>query len=461
MVDEKRAQSPIDRVWDFLISLKLAITVLILLAAASIFGTVIEQNQPIEKYQQVYEDWLIRLFQATNMFDMYHAWWFLLLMVLFTINLTCCTLDRLPRVLKVVRNPKTIFDEGFEKSLSLAGRWRKKGTVAEWSGKYAAALTSTFAAPRVTNEGETVHLYAEKGMISRFGVYVTHLSIIFVFLGAIIGNVIGYKGFLGLPIGDAAQFIPIRNGSELKDVGFKIRCNNFWVEYYQDQFGNPTGQPKEYASDLSVVENGQVVLKKKIVVNDPLRYKGVWFYQSSYGQDKPSARMQLRRADNSAPPQTFHLLFQRGEAYGDPGLGIVRILDFQDNFEGKGQAILVQIDKPGKPPVQEWLPAADPEADRKRGDAFVLSLMGAENVTYTGLQVAHDPGVNVVWVGCTLMVIGIMIAFFMSHQRVWVRLSPAPEGKIDVAVGGAATRNRLAFEKIFEKIQGELKESQG
>jgi cytochrome c biogenesis protein len=379
-------------------------------------------------------------------------------MVLFTVNLACCTLDRLPRVLRIVRNPKRVFDETFEKSISLAGRWRKKGSVEEWTGKYSAALSSAFGAPRVTDEGGTAHLYAEKGMISRFGVYVTHLSIIFIFLGAIIGNVSGFKGFLGLPIGDAAQFVPVRGGSEMKDVGFKVRCNNFWVEYYRDQNGNPTGQPKEYASDLSVLENGKEVLRKKIVVNDPLRHKGVWYYQSSYGENKPAARMVVRRADGSAPPETFHLLFSRGEAFGIPGLGVVRILDFQDNFEGRGQAILVGIEKVGAPPVEAWLPAADPEADRRRGDAFVLSLQGVENVTYTGLQVAHDPGVNVVWVGCTLMVVGIMIAFFMSHQRVWVRVSPAPEGRVDVAVGGATTRNRLAFEKIFEKIQGDLKD---
>lgn len=460
MVDEKRAQSPIDRAWELLISLKLAITVLILLATASIFGTIIEQNQSIEKYSQVYEDWLVKILNSTGMFDMYHSLWFNGLLVLFTVNLTCCTIDRLPRVLKIVRNPKKIFDEQFEKSLSLAGKWRRKGSVSEWSARYTGALASAFTAPVVTNDGEAVHLYAEKGIISRFGVYITHLSIIIIFLGAIIGNVVGYKGFLGLPIGDAAQFIPVRGGSDLKDVGFKVRCNNFWVEYYRDQFGSPTEQPKEYASDLSILENGREVVRKKIVVNDPLRYKGVWFYQSSYGQDKSSARMLLRRADGSLPPETFHLLFTRGEAFGVPGMGIVRILDFQDNFEGKGQAIQVQIDKPGQQPVTEWLPAADPEADRKRGDAFIVSLQGVEQVTFTGLQVAHDPGVNTVWLGCTLMVIGIMIAFFMSHQRIWVRITPAPEGKVDVAVGGAATRNRLAFENKFEKIQGELKELQ-
>ena len=64
---------------------------------------------------------------------------------------------------------------------------------------------------------------------------------------------------------------------------------------------------------------------------------------------------------------------------------------------------------------------------------------------------------NVVWAGCTLMVIGIIIAFFTSHQRVWVRLTPAPDGRVDVVLAGAATRNRLAFEKKFEKIQDDLK----
>jgi cytochrome c biogenesis protein len=65
--------------------------------------------------------------------------------------------------------------------------------------------------------------------------------------------------------------------------------------------------------------------------------------------------------------------------------------------------------------------------------------------------------VNIVWVGCGLMVIGTLIAFFMSHQRVWVRLSPAQDGRVDVVLAGSTNRNRLAFEKKFEKIQADIK----
>src|SRR5512139_3997372 len=149
MADEKRTASPMDRVWDFFISVKLAIVTLIILAVASIFGTIVEQNQPPEKYHQIYEDWAFALMDRLSLFDMYHSWWFLLLLVLFTVNLTCCTLDRFPKMLKVVRNPRTRLYENLEKTLSLADRWKRKGPVSDWAAKYSEALSSAFAKPLV------------------------------------------------------------------------------------------------------------------------------------------------------------------------------------------------------------------------------------------------------------------------------------------------------------------------
>jgi cytochrome c biogenesis protein len=129
MTEAKRSETPMDKVWKLFISLRLAIVVIIILAAASIIGTLIEQNQPLEKYRQVYGDGTIRLFEALSFFDMYHSWWFLLLLVLLTVNLTCCTLDRLPRAVRVVRNPKRTLDENLERSLGLSDRWKKKGSM--------------------------------------------------------------------------------------------------------------------------------------------------------------------------------------------------------------------------------------------------------------------------------------------------------------------------------------------
>src|SRR4030042_508819 len=147
MADGKRVDSLMDQVWKFFTSIKLAIFIIIILAIASIIGTIIEQNQPLEKYRQVYTDGAIRLFESMNLFDMYHSWWFLLLLVLFTVNLSCCTIDRLPRAVKVVRNPKTTLDESLEMSLSHVDRWKRKGGLEGLADTYKAGVGGAFANP--------------------------------------------------------------------------------------------------------------------------------------------------------------------------------------------------------------------------------------------------------------------------------------------------------------------------
>src|SRR4030066_653033 len=223
MVEGKRTESPMDKVWKFFTSLKLAIFVIIILAVASIIGRIIEKNQPLEKYRQFYSDGTSRLFEALNLFDMYPSWWFLLLLILLTVNLSCCTLDRLPRTVKVVRNPKTTLDENLEKSLAHVDRWKKKGGMEGLADTYTAAMGRASARPRVTENSGTLHLYAEKGVVSRFGVYVTHLSIIIIFVGAIIGNVFGFKGFANIVEGQSVRMLPTRGGPNRVHLGIAAR----------------------------------------------------------------------------------------------------------------------------------------------------------------------------------------------------------------------------------------------
>jgi cytochrome c biogenesis protein len=449
MADEKRTPSPIDRVWNFFTSVKLAIVTLIVLASTSILGTIIEQNQPPGKYHQIYEDWAFALMDRFNLFDMYHSMWFLFILVLFTVNLSCCTIDRFPKMLKVVRNPRTKLDGSLEKTLSLSDRWKRKGSISEWAGKYAEALSASFAKPVVTEDGGEVHLYAETGVASRFGVYVTHLSIIIIFIGAIIGNVFGFKGYVNIPEGESVTQVPVRGGIRMQDLGFTLRCNSLRLETY------PGGQPKSYMSDLSVIDGGRETLRKTIVVNDPLQYKGIWFYQSSYGQaGGATAQVAVSRKDGT-PMGSIALAVN--EPVTVEGYGIVRGVNYEQNFQGNGPALQVTVEKPGKPAVSFWLLQGHPDLDRQRNDSVVFSFSGLSSKMFTGLQVAKDPGVNIVWLGCALMVIGLVMAFFLSHQRVWVRLSPGADGRVEVVLAGSASRNRLAFEKIFEKLQTGVK----
>jgi len=117
----------------------------------------------------------------------------------------------------------------------------------------------------------------------------------------------------------------------------------------------------------------------------------------------------------------------------------------------------VVVEKPGKPAENFWLLQQSPDRDRQRKDTRLFSFGGLNTKMFTGLQVAKDPGVNVVWLGCALMIIGIAMAFFLSHQRVWVRLAQGQDGRVEVVLAGSASRNRLAFEKKFEKIQSGVK----
>ncbi len=435
--------------WNFLISMKLAIWILIVLAVTSILGTVVEQNQPAEKYRQVYEDWAYNLMDRISLFDMYHSWWFLLLLCLFTINLTCCTIDRLPRAIRTVRKPKLTLDDATEKSLSLTERWKSKGDIPHRAEEYKIALARAFAAPKVTEADGAVHLYAEKGVSSRFGAYATHAGIVIVFIGAIIGNVFGFKSYVNIPDGKEASHLDARGGKQHIDLPFSVRNNRFWLETY------PGGQPKKYASDLSVMENGREVLRKTITVNDPLVYKGVWFYQSSYGQEgEATALVSVRRPNGSTMGD---LSLAPDEPVPIDGYGTIRGVKYSPNLQGRGPALQVVVEKPGKPAAIFVLFQQQPDQDRQRKDALVFSFGGLNSKMFTGLQVAKDPGVNVVWLGCLLLTAGMMVSFFLSHRRIWIRLANGPHGKMEVTAGGTTNRNRPAFEKAFASVLAEVR----
>jgi len=51
---------------------------------------------------------------------------------------------------------------------------------------------------------------------------------------------------------------------------------------------NKDDSPKAYRSYLSVLKDGKVVMKKKVEVNDPLRFGGYYFYQSNYDPKDPT-----------------------------------------------------------------------------------------------------------------------------------------------------------------------------
>lgn len=472
---EKQTKRFEDRIWDFFVSLKLGITTLILLSVTSIVGTVLKQGQPKGEYVQenfarMFPDGFppkmtqldydklregfestYRFFDSMYFFDMYHSWWFLGLLGLFAMNLICCSINRLPRVLKIVREPELKPAEKFYKTLANRDELLVKGSMAEVEAKVAGVVAAEFTKPSRTEEGEKVHLFAQKAPYARFGVYATHLSILVILAGAMIGIKFGFKGFVWIEEGKSISQVTSREGQGVIPLGFTVQCDQFELEYYE-----ASSMPKEYRSDLVVFENGQEILKKRIVVNDPLTYNGITFYQSSY---RPIGGGVYRLRVTPRGGASFEVEASEGAHIALPNGGSFAVNTYEDNLRNFGPGLTMHVYSPdgkrGNPfPLYQYHPGAD--AQIRKGE-FAFDLIGADLAYATGLQVAKDPGVEVVWVGCTLMIFGTMIAFFLSHRRIWVTLVPEG-GKVKVLYGGNAHRNQPGFALYFDNFKSKFKE---
>jgi len=417
-------------------------------------GTVIEQNKSAQEYMQNYgmSESTYRALDALQFFDMYHSYWFLSLMGLFAVNLICCSIKRLPRIIKIVSEPVLVADDGLFRTFSNKEEIVAAGTIESVRDKAVALLGDKFASPVVTEQDGKTYLFSQKGAWSRFSVYVTHSSILIIFLGAMIGNVWGYKAYINIVEGKSIDAVWPRAGQEPIPIGFELRCDNFEVTFYEGG-----GRPKDFTSDLVVLENGQEVLKKTIEVNDPLTYKGLTFYQSSYG---PTGDPVYRfRVKNRETGETVTVKGPQGKHLALPGGAALIPMGYAEEYQDFGPAAQVNIDtgdhKHGTPFI---VFKNFPQFDEKRGGTYAISLLDAQQSYYTGLQVAKDPGVWVVWLGCLLIVFGSMSAFFLSHRRIWVNIQPLGtesrgEKGIGVKFGGNAHRNQPAFALYFDELK--------
>lgn len=439
-------------IWDFFCSLKLTMFTLITLAVISIIGTVIPQGAPPPEYLHSISQNKLKLYKSLGFFDMYHSWWFILLLSSLSLNLLACSIKRLPGIWKTITRPVRIMDDGLEKSLSNLTSIMTSGDAVILRDRVAAVLKTEFAEPVVTEADGAYHLFAQKTPWSRLAVYAVHLSVLVIFIGAIIGSLFGYKGFVNIPEGESVGKVMSRSEKEI-DLGFAVRCEKFSVSHY------PNGAPKEFKSILTVLENGKPVAgydRVPVIVNDPLNYKGITFYQSSYGK---FGEHEFTISDPDGSSSQPLKMQSNGSAKLPDGSGICLqettpdISRFQSGLSGP--AAQVEVHLPNGQNKTFIVYSNNPAMNRMNlpyTGGKLLQYRGGEEFMYTGLQVAKDPGVWVVWIGCILMVVGIYVAFFMAHRRIWVRVESGT-----VTIGGNSSKNQGGFQLFMEQLVIKLK----
>lgn len=437
------------RIWDFFISLKAVIFLLLILAALSIVGTIIEQNKPLHDYYRYFQPQTVSLLKSLGLLDMYHSWWFITCLVLLAMSIVACTTDRYSSVMAGMRRKNPVLDETMEKTLHPLKKIKYALPLEYVEGKIIELTGKRFTTNPVVTEWENArHYFFEKGKYGRLGFFITHLSIIMIFTGAVVGSFAGYKGYAGIFEGDTFSRLETGLG-DIKHLGFAVKCNAFDIEFY------PNGTPKDYRSDLAIIKNGREVIRKTIRVNNPLTFEGVTFYQSGYGLFPGTARIEILSRDGVLKEEVSAPFGKKVDIFG--GANNIEWADYQEHFLLKngfdaGAALGINLYSGNKAATGFWLPKNYPKYDRMRRGDYYLTVKEVNLKKYTTLQINKDPGEQIVWFASVMLIAGIMIALFMPHKKLWLRLKKDKKNNVELTVGSTSNKNRAAFAGELESL---------
>ncbi len=434
-------------IWDFFASVKLALFTLFFLSTTSIIGTIIPQKESYQWYVERYGEATANLFQILAITpDMYTSVWFLCLLGLLAINLIVCSFDRFPGVWRQIKADNLDTPLARLEKMTPRLQWQSGNSPGVTADAFKTTLKTMGwdASERKDNKG--ILLFAQKGALTRTGVYIVHASLLVIYIGAIIGSIWGFKASIMLPETRTTDKVYSSDTRAPIDLGFEVRCDLFNIEFYDN------GMPKAYRSQLAILENGKVVTEKAILVNAPLTYKGITFYQSSY---EPYQEFKITLTNKKTGlKETLITPFQQQHTLEESGirLGII-------NAETRGQSVsrmkIWLTDDQGEPSLF-WLTDGEQATVERSRNSYTVS---AKQMYATGLQVVKDPGVWTVYAGCALMIIGLVVAFFKSHQRIWIFVHEENDGTTSILMTGNANKNKAGFAKTFENLTKTVKTS--
>jgi len=428
------------RLLTLLSSARLAVVLFFTLAASSVIGTVVQQGLPLERYKDLFGPKAVSIMEFFTIFDMYHSWWFMLLIVLFSLNILACTIRQMPRLKRFMFPGSPDIDDKVFRSAQYTKTWHSRDALQDLEQRSVTLMKSLAAKPAMITRGDERYFFAERGRYSRAGMVLVHASILLILLGGLIGAIWGFNGVMNLVEGEESGTITLFSSDDpVRDLGFDVRCNDFTVEFYE------TGMPKEYRSDLAIMEDERVVLKGSITVNHPLVYRGMKLCQASYGiADADNFRIAVY--DTTAGRESMLALDMMKKTRIPQSAASFAVARFiPENQEG-GPAALGVFFEPGKEHDMFWL-TKDREIQR---GTFSFTLNGFDILYYTGIQVSYDPGAVLVWTGFILLISGLVLSLMVSHKRVWMRITKVTDGH-EVLIAADASKNRGSWKERLDQ----------
>lgn len=416
------------KVFQLLADLRFAIFILLLISLCSIFGTIIEQDQPVEVYKANYPllnpifgflSW-DRILQF-GLDHVYKTWWFLTLIVLFGSSLTLCSfLQQLP-------------------SIKIARRCQFFRTINPFYRLKVSTILTNFSFNRIIARIETKQysvfqqkniIYCYKGLIGRIAPIMVHFSMILILVGTIAGSLFGFKAQEIVPKTENFHIQNILNtGPSVIIPKTSARVNDFWITYTK------TKTVSQFYSDISILNGeGNEIKRKTISVNYPLISDKVYYYQT----DWDLLGLRFQNAANQILEYPLVNVFGNQEKVWFtwisnnliPDEGVVAIIS---NLEGYCSIYNTRGQFLGNLELNESVSLPEP-----------ITLL--EIISSTGLQIKTDPGIPVIYLGFLFLMLSSLISY-ITYSQIWMIQK---DGQI--FIGGNTNRASFEFELEFLKF---------
>ncbi len=318
---------------ELLSSMRFSISLLTVICIASIIGTVLKQNEPINNYINQFGPFWAQVFGSASLTSVYSAWWFMLILAFLVISTSLCVSRNIPKIMADWK----VYKEGIrEQSLKAFGH-TAQSTLSETPNEAAQRISQMLAGGgwkvKLQERNNGWMVAARAGRVNKLGYIAAHSAIVLVCIGGLLdGDLIvkaqmlwsGKSAYSGgglisdvkpehrlstsnptfraniLVAEGARSSTAILNqgsGVLIQDLPFSIELKKFVVEHYS------TGMPKLFASDI-VIHDKETGEKKsaRVEVNHPVNYKGVEIYQSSFDDGGSTVKLKSVPLSNNAKP---------------------------------------------------------------------------------------------------------------------------------------------------------------
>ncbi len=456
-------ETAVDRIWRFFCSVRAAVVEIAILAVLVLLGTLRGSSVPngianhVPGTQGIVDRWYA--------WDVFHSIPFMGILAILTIAITVCTMNRAPGIWRTINEPTITTTRGFIRNAEVSAYASIEEPRDQAVTIYTESLKKSRYRVLSQEQGDSVHVYADKNRWAKLATFPFHLALILILIGGIVGARYGFR--------DTEFIVP--EGS-VRDVGhgtgLSMKLDQFNDSWRED------GTPASYQSDLILYKDGKEVKRQSITVNNPMSYGSTTFYQTSFGQ-----AAQIRVTDNDGNllyDDSVDLGIFRSTMNPEAPAGVVNLpqLGVQLNLiapdEDRESAPMLDTLNLQSGEMYVQMSETGPGASTAMPDLVlhqgIPQPLGGYNVEfvrekrYTLLQVASNPGVPIFWISAFLLVGGLMVTFYFPHRRIRAIFDQnSSDGATQLAMAPLAKRDwsgqrdfRNAVTELSKRFQTEL-----